>query len=277
VGVIDCLCPLQLIDPVSPEHSAVSTVLLPLCTPCCTQPAANRVLLSLCTPSRHTDSSQYSIVAPLHNMQAHSQQPVWYCCPCAHYVGTQPATSIVLLSLCTPCRHTDSNQYGIVAPVHNMQAHSQQPVWYCCPCAHHTGTQPAVSMVLLSLCTTCRLTTSSQYGTSVPVHNMQVHSQQQVWYCCPCAQHAGTPPAVNTVLLSLCTPCRHTASSQYGTAVPVHTMKAHNQKLVWYFCPCTHHAGTQPAASTVLLSLCTTHRHTAAVEVQIHPVITSTL
>ena len=225
VGVIDCLCPLQLIDPVSPEHSAVSTVLLPLCTPCCTQPAANRVLLSLCTPSRHTDSSQYSIVAPLHN----------------------------------------------------MQAHSQQPVWYCCPCAHHTGTQPAVSMVLLSLCTTCRLTTSSQYGTSVPVHNMQVHSQQQVWYCCPCAQHAGTPPAVNTVLLSLCTPCRHTASSQYGTAVPVHTMKAHNQKLVWYFCPCTHHAGTQPAASTVLLSLCTTHRHTAAVEVQIHPVITSTL
>jgi len=81
-----------------------------------------------------------------------------------------------------------------------MQAHSQQPVWYCCPCAHHADTQSAASTV--------------QYST--------------VQYCCPCAHHAGTQSAASMVMLSLCTPCRHTASSQYGTAVPVHATQAHS-------------------------------------------------
>ena len=53
-------------------------------------------------------------------------------------------------------------------------------------------------------------------------------------------------------------------------------MQAHSQQPVWYCCPCAHHAGTQPAASMVLLSLCTPCRHTAAVEMQIHPLLTST-
>jgi len=57
----------------------------------------------------------------------------------------------------------------------------------------------------------------------------------------------------------------------------MHTMQAHSQQPVWYCCPHAHHAGTQPAARTVLLSLYTPCRHTAAVEVQIHPLLTSTL
>jgi len=83
------------------------------------------------------------------------------------------------LSLCTPCRHTASSQYGTTVPMHTMQAHSQQPVWYCCPHAHHAGTQPAASMVLLSPCTPCRHTASSQDSTAVPVHTMQAHSSSR--------------------------------------------------------------------------------------------------
>ena len=249
------------------------------CCPCAhyagTQPATNIVLLSLCTPCRHTDSSQYDIIAPLHTissqygtavlahtMQAHSQQPVQNCCPCAHHACTQPAASMVLLSLCTKCRHTTSSQYGTAVSAHTMQAHSQQPVQHCCPCAHHACTQPAASTILLSLCTKCRHTTSSQYGTAVPVHTMQAHSQQPVRYCCPYAQNGGTQPIASKVLLSLYTTCMHTTSSQCGTAVPVHKMQAHNQQPVQYCCPCAHYAGTQPAASTVLLPLCTPCRHT---------------
>ena len=120
-----------------------------------------------------------------------------------------------------------------------MQAHNQQPIWYCCPCAHHAGTQPAASMVLLSLCT------------------LHAHSPQTVEHCCPCAHHTGTQPAASMVLPSLCTTCRLITSSQHGTAVPVHNMQAHNQQPARYCCPCAH--------------------HTAAAEVQIHPVLTSTL